>query len=320
MSIIVEPPPDVEALHAGVIEDARARQRRHRGFGAWVSLAAAAIAMIGVTFVGGGSSHPSRAQPSAGRPPVTGAATSLTSCPTTGSRAYPPGIPQTARFATNDPAELSCVVIERAAEAWTTFGVTSPSRTESDHTNLVSATPDHTLALVWPHSDPVTFRCTSVGATRSDPGLGTWSCLAESPRKIRADAVIRFSWPAVAKTKCGPPIHVVRAFPGGYIWNAEVTGGGTCRGVLAFAEDLGVPRTRGGLIPGGRSVRYEQWSPTGSARYRPVRGGGIPRGTYRCTNTNPHMLSAILAIWACASQGGGRSAVRLSWTTQEPGG
>jgi len=284
-----------------------------------------------VSFAGGGSPHPASAQPSAGRPPVTGVATPLASCPTTGSQGYPPGIPKTARFATNDPAELSCAVIQRAAEAWTTFGVTSASTAESATSKLVSATPDHTLALVWPHSDPITFRCTSVGATASDPGLGMWSCRAYSGR-IRADAVIRFTWPGLAKTKCGPPHQVLPHqvlssvansvggyFVGGYIWNTEVTGGGTCQGVLAFAEDLGVSRTFRGLVP-GRSVAYEHWSPAGSERYRLVHGGGIPRGTYRCTSTNPNMLNAILGIWACAAQGNARSAVRLSWTTQEPGG
>jgi len=314
MSTIIEPP-DVEALDAGVIEDARARQRRHRGVGAWVSLAAAVIAWTVVTLVGGGSSHRADAQASGGRPPVTPVvATSLTSCPVTGPGGYLLGIPITARFATNDPAQLSCVVIERAAEAWTTFGDTSA--TESATSNLVSATTNDTLALVWPHSDPVTFRCASAGATPSDPGLGTWSCRADRG-KIRAGAVIRFTWPGLAKTKCGRPFAAL----GWYIWNTEVTGGGTCAGVLAFAEDLGVARNSSGSPVQGHPVRDEHWSPAGSARYRLVRGGGIPRGTYRCTETNPNMLNAIVAIWACTAPGNARSsAVRLSWTTQEPGG
>jgi hypothetical protein len=314
MSIIIEPP-DVEALDAGVIEDARARQRRHRGVGAWVSRAAAVIALTVVTLVGGGGSHRADAQAAGGRPPVTGVATSLTSCPVTGPRGYLLGIPNTARFATNDPAQLSCAVIERAAEAWTTFGVTSASTTEG-RASPVPATPDHTLALVWPHSDPVTFRCSSVGGTASDPGLGTWSCRADRG-KIRAGAVIRFTWPGLAKTKCGRPFAAL----GGYIWNTEVSGGGTCAGVLAFAEDLGVARNSSASPVQGRPVRDEHWSPAGSARYRLVRGGGIPRGTYRCTETNPNMLNAIVAIWACTAPGNARSsAVRLSWTTQEPGG
>jgi hypothetical protein len=43
-----------QAPDAGVIEDARARQRRHRGIAFAATIAAAAIVGIGLTFVGGG--------------------------------------------------------------------------------------------------------------------------------------------------------------------------------------------------------------------------------------------------------------------------
>jgi hypothetical protein len=79
MTITVEPPP-VEAPDAGVIEEARARQSRHRVAGA-AAVAAAAIGAILLAFAGGGGgSHPGSARVHQGRPPPRTARLSPASC------------------------------------------------------------------------------------------------------------------------------------------------------------------------------------------------------------------------------------------------
>jgi hypothetical protein len=66
---------------AGVIEEARARQRRQRGMAGAVALAAIALAAVLLAFVGGGGgSHPARAPMPAGHPPSKAARLSEASC------------------------------------------------------------------------------------------------------------------------------------------------------------------------------------------------------------------------------------------------
>jgi hypothetical protein len=80
MSLTLERPP-VEAPDAGVIEDARARQRRHRGVAAAVTLAAGVIAAILLGFAGGGSgSRPQIGSVPAGFAPSKTARLSPASC------------------------------------------------------------------------------------------------------------------------------------------------------------------------------------------------------------------------------------------------
>jgi hypothetical protein len=80
MTLTVERPA-ATTPDAGVIEEARARQRRHRGVAGAALLAAAAIAgiLLGTTG-GGGGSHPSSAPLPAGRPPSKTARRSPASC------------------------------------------------------------------------------------------------------------------------------------------------------------------------------------------------------------------------------------------------
>ena len=80
MSITIEPP-SVEGPDAGVIEEARARQRRHRGI-AGAALVAAAIAALVATSSGGwgGSSHPATGPVRPARPPSTATSTLLAAC------------------------------------------------------------------------------------------------------------------------------------------------------------------------------------------------------------------------------------------------
>jgi hypothetical protein len=80
MQLTREPPP-VEALDAGVIEEARARQRLHRSVAAAAVIAAAGIAALVIGFAGGGgSSHGAKGSLRPGRPPSTGARTSFAAC------------------------------------------------------------------------------------------------------------------------------------------------------------------------------------------------------------------------------------------------
>jgi hypothetical protein len=85
MSITVEPP-SVEGPDAGVIEEARARQRRHRGI-AGAALVAAAIAALVATSLGGGggSSYPVTGSVRPARPPSTATSTVLAACSRHGS-------------------------------------------------------------------------------------------------------------------------------------------------------------------------------------------------------------------------------------------
>jgi hypothetical protein len=71
---------DAGAPDAGVIEEARARQRRHRGAVAAAMVAAAAIAAILLAFAGGGGSHPGGASLPAGRQPSKIARLSPAAC------------------------------------------------------------------------------------------------------------------------------------------------------------------------------------------------------------------------------------------------
>jgi hypothetical protein len=80
MTVTVERPP-VESPDAGVIEEARARQRRHRGMVAAAAIAAAAIAATLLGFAGGGGgSHAGSASLPAGRAPSKTARSSPASC------------------------------------------------------------------------------------------------------------------------------------------------------------------------------------------------------------------------------------------------
>jgi hypothetical protein len=76
----VEPPP-LEDLDAGVIEEARARERRHRGL-AGAALVVAAIAALVATSLGGGGSgnQASRGLAPAQPRPITSAPTALAAC------------------------------------------------------------------------------------------------------------------------------------------------------------------------------------------------------------------------------------------------
>jgi hypothetical protein len=77
MTITVEPLR--EDVDAGVIEEARVRQRRQRRIAGIASIAAAGFAALGLALAGGsGSPHPAQA-PSSHRPPTTTAPVSLTS-------------------------------------------------------------------------------------------------------------------------------------------------------------------------------------------------------------------------------------------------
>jgi hypothetical protein len=81
MTVTLEPPAP-ETPDAGVIEEARARQRRHRGGAAAASLAAAALAALLLGFAGGsgGSSHAGRATVPPGPVPTKPVRFSPTSC------------------------------------------------------------------------------------------------------------------------------------------------------------------------------------------------------------------------------------------------
>jgi hypothetical protein len=72
-------PPLVEAPEAGVIEDARARQRRHRGIGGIAVTLAAALAGLTLWLAGGsGTPGPSGALAASVLPPLTGQPLGLT--------------------------------------------------------------------------------------------------------------------------------------------------------------------------------------------------------------------------------------------------
>jgi len=88
MTITVERP-HVETPDAGVIEEARARQRRHRGVAAAAVLAAAGIAAILLAFTGGGGggSQPGSASIPRGRPPSQTARLSPAACASDTSKA-----------------------------------------------------------------------------------------------------------------------------------------------------------------------------------------------------------------------------------------
>jgi hypothetical protein len=80
MSVTVKPPP-TETPDAGVIEEARARQRRHRGVAAAGVIAAGVIAVLLLGFAGGGGgSHPGSAAVPAGRLPSKTARSSSADC------------------------------------------------------------------------------------------------------------------------------------------------------------------------------------------------------------------------------------------------
>ncbi len=78
----------METPDAGVIEEARARQRRHRGAAAAATIAAGAIAAILLAFAdGGGGSHPGGASVGPGRAPSKTARLSAAACASTTSKA-----------------------------------------------------------------------------------------------------------------------------------------------------------------------------------------------------------------------------------------
>jgi hypothetical protein len=80
MSVTVKPPP-AETPDAGVIEEARARQRRHRGLAAAGVIAAGLTAALLLGFAGGGrGSHPGSASVPAGRLPSKTARSSPVAC------------------------------------------------------------------------------------------------------------------------------------------------------------------------------------------------------------------------------------------------
>jgi len=80
MSVTVKPPP-AEAPDAGVIEEARARQRRQRGIAGAGAIAAVLIAALLLGFAGGGGrSHPGSASLRAGRLPSRSARPSSAAC------------------------------------------------------------------------------------------------------------------------------------------------------------------------------------------------------------------------------------------------
>jgi hypothetical protein len=73
---------------AGVIEEARARQRRHRGLTGVATVAALAVAALLFAFAGGnGGSHPGSASVPTGRPPSKTARLSSASCTSGGGGA-----------------------------------------------------------------------------------------------------------------------------------------------------------------------------------------------------------------------------------------
>ena len=85
MSVTVKPPP-TEAPDAGVIEEARARQRRHRGVAAAGVIAAGVTAALLLGFAGGGGgSHPGVAAVPAGRLPSKTARPSPAACGQSGA-------------------------------------------------------------------------------------------------------------------------------------------------------------------------------------------------------------------------------------------
>ncbi len=80
MSVTLKPPP-TETPDAGVIEEARARQRRHRGVAAAAVIAAAVAAVLLLGFAGGGGgSHPGSTAVPAGRLPSKTARSSPAAC------------------------------------------------------------------------------------------------------------------------------------------------------------------------------------------------------------------------------------------------
>jgi hypothetical protein len=80
MSVTVKPPP-TETPDAGVIEEARARQRRQRGVAAWGLIAAGVIVALLLGFAGGGrGSHPGSAVRPAGGAPSKTARSSAAAC------------------------------------------------------------------------------------------------------------------------------------------------------------------------------------------------------------------------------------------------
>ncbi len=80
MSVTVKRPPD-KTPDAGVIEEARARQRRHRGLATAGVIAAGVIAALLLGFAGGGrGSHPGSAAVPAGRLPSKTARSSPAAC------------------------------------------------------------------------------------------------------------------------------------------------------------------------------------------------------------------------------------------------
>jgi len=72
--------PPVEALDAGVIEDARARQRRHRGIAVIVTVAAGGIAAIVLGVADGGGSRAAPGSVHHGRPAQKSSQATLTAC------------------------------------------------------------------------------------------------------------------------------------------------------------------------------------------------------------------------------------------------
>jgi hypothetical protein len=79
MTVTVEPPP-VEAPEAGVIKEARTRQRRHRAVAAALLAAAAAGGILLGTTGGGGGPRPTSASVPEGRPPSKTGRLSAASC------------------------------------------------------------------------------------------------------------------------------------------------------------------------------------------------------------------------------------------------
>jgi hypothetical protein len=81
MSVTVKPPP-TETPDAGVIEEARARQRRHRGMATAGVIVAGVTAALLLGFAGGGrGSHPRNASvPAGGRLPLKTARSSSAAC------------------------------------------------------------------------------------------------------------------------------------------------------------------------------------------------------------------------------------------------
>ena len=88
----VESPP-LEDLDAGVIEEAKARERRHRGFAAAAILAAAIGALIATSVGGGGSSHTVHGSTRPTPSPVKTAPTTLTACASPSRKTTTDGVP-----------------------------------------------------------------------------------------------------------------------------------------------------------------------------------------------------------------------------------